>query len=94
LFDFAFLEDFFDAFLGAFFTAVVFFAVFLAVFLAFFAPRLLVLARGFRAALAPCRALRTFFALRFLTVFFLAVATTISFIAQNKIVGDDRQRSA
>jgi hypothetical protein len=31
--------------------------------------------------------LRAFFALRFLTVLFLAVATTISFIAQTRLSG-------
>jgi hypothetical protein len=70
LFDFVFFVDFFDDFLGAFFAAAVFFAV----FLAFFAARVLffVRARG---------DLRALLALRFLTVFFLAFATTNSSIA-------------
>jgi hypothetical protein len=42
--------------------------------------------------------LRAFFAPRFLAVFFLAFATTISFIAQtyllNATIGKNRQRSA
>jgi hypothetical protein len=103
-----FLGDFAGAFFAAGFFPAVFFAVFfavcaavfLAVFLAgvlpFFAPRLLVLARFFDAAAfaMPARDdLRAFFALRFLTVLFLAVATTISFIAQNATVGNDRRRS-
>jgi hypothetical protein len=99
-----FLGDFSGAFFATgFFPAVFFavcFAVFLAVFLAgvlaFFAPRLLVLARFFNAAAFAVRArddLRVFFVLRFLTVLFLAVATTISFIAQNATVGNDRRRS-
>ncbi|HEX9589810.1 MAG TPA: hypothetical protein VGA15_18955 [Bradyrhizobium sp.] len=93
-----FLGDFSGSFLAAdFFPAVffaVFFAVFLAgfftVFLAFFAPRLLVLARFFSAAafaVRPRGDLRVFFALRFLTVLLLAVATTISFIAQTRLSG-------
>jgi hypothetical protein len=80
LFDFVFFEDFFDGFLGAFFAA----AVFLAVFLAFFAARVLFFVRFFSADALAARArgdLRTFFALRFLTVFFLAFATTNSSIA-------------
>jgi hypothetical protein len=40
------------------------------------------------------RALRAFFALRFLTVFFLAFATTISFYAQTRLSGNDHRRSA
>jgi hypothetical protein len=99
-----FLGDFSGAcFAADFFSAVFFavcFAVFLAVFfagvLAFFAPRWLVWARFFNAATFAVRArddLRAFFALRFLTVLFLAVATTISFIAQNATVGNDRRRS-
>jgi hypothetical protein len=102
-----FLGDFAGAFFAAGFFPAVFFAVFfavcaavfLAVFLAgvlaFFAARLLVLARFFDAAAfaMPARDdLRAFFALRFLTVLFLAVATTISFIAQNATVGNDRRR--
>jgi hypothetical protein len=54
------------------------------------------LARFFNAAAfaVPARDdLRAFFALRFFTVRFLAVATTISFIAQNATVGNDRRRS-
>src|SRR6267154_1826729 len=100
LFDLAF-DDFvdgvLDGFLGAFFAAVFFtacFAVFLAafftVFLAFFTERLLVLARVFDAAALAVRALgdlRAFFAPRVLAVFFLAVATTISFIAQTRLSG-------
>jgi hypothetical protein len=99
-----FLGDFSGAFFAAdFFPAVFFavcFAVFLAVFfagvLAFFALRWLLLARFFNPAAFAVRArddLRDFFALRFLTVLFLAVATTISFIAQNATVGNDRRRS-
>jgi hypothetical protein len=64
--------------------------------LAFFTPRLLVWPRFFNAAAFAVRArddLPAFFALRFLTVLFLAVATTISFIAQNATVGNDRRRS-
>jgi cytochrome c biogenesis protein CcdA len=71
-------------------------AVFLAGVLAFLAPRWLVLACFFNAAAFAGRArddLRAFFALRFFTVRFLAVATTISFIAQNATVGNDRRRS-
>jgi hypothetical protein len=51
---------------------------------AFFVPRMLVLARFFAevfAALAGAE-LPGFFALRFLTVFFLGVATTNSFIVK------------
>jgi hypothetical protein len=60
----------------------------LTVFLAFFAPRFTVFARFFCAdALAELRDVRVFFALRFLTVFFLAFATTNSFYRSNKIVG-------
>jgi hypothetical protein len=99
-----FLGDFAGAFFAADFFPAVFFAVCFAVFsavflagvLAVFAPRLLVLARFFNAAGFEVRArddLRVFFALRFLTVLFFAVATTISFIAQNATVGNDRRRS-
>jgi hypothetical protein len=98
-----FAAGFFPAVFFAVFFAVcvaVFVAVFLAVFLAgvlaFVAPRLLVLARFFDTAAfaVPARDdLRAFFALRFLTVLFLAVTTTISFIAQNATVGNDRRRS-
>ena len=102
-----FLGDFSGAFFAAgFFPAVfavffavcvaVFLAVFLAGVLAFLAPLWLVLARFFNAAAfaVPARDdLRAFFALRFFTVRFLAVATTISFIAQNATVGNDRRRS-
>src|SRR5258708_27479024 len=85
-----FLDGVLDGFLGAFSAAVfftVFFAFFLAAFftafLAFFTERLLVLVRVFDAAALAVRALgdlRAFFAPRVLAVFFLAVATTISFI--------------
>ncbi len=97
LVDFAFFADFFDGFLAVFFAAAVFFGAFLAVFLAFLAARLVFLARFFSAealATAARRGLRTFFALRFLTVFFLGAATTNSFYCSNQIVGNDRQRSA
>src|SRR5882672_3693866 len=80
-----FLVGFLDGFLGTFFAAV-----FVAAFLAFFTKRLLVLARFFDAAALAVRALgdlRAFFAPRFLAVFFLAVATTISFIAQTRLSG-------
>jgi hypothetical protein len=82
-----FLVGALDGVLGAFFAAVfftVFLAVFFTIFLAFFTGRLPVLARVFDAAALAVRALgdlRAFFAPRFLAVFFLAVATTISFIA-------------
>ena len=81
-------------FLAAFLAA--FFAVFLAVFLAGATGRLLFFTRFFDAAalVAARRVLLTFFALRFLTLFFLAVATTISFYSSNTIVGDDHTRSA
>src|SRR5713101_1016509 len=88
-----FLVGVLDGLLGAFFAAVfftVFFTVFFAVFLAFFTERLLVLARVFDAAALAVRALgdlRAFFAPRVLAVFFLAVATTISFIAQTRLSG-------
>src|SRR5882757_413607 len=88
-----FLVGFLDGFLGTFFAAVffaVFLALFVAAFLAFFTKRLLVLARVFDAAALAVRALgdlRAFFAPRFLAVFFLAVATTISFIAQTRLSG-------
>jgi hypothetical protein len=83
---------FFAVFLLVFLLVVllVFLAVFFAVFLAFFTPPLLVLARFFGAAAFAVRArddLRAFFALRFLTGLFLAVATTISFIAQTRLSG-------
>src|SRR3977135_2709159 len=92
-----FLVGVLDGFLGAFFAAV-FFTAFLAFFLAafftdfsaFFTGRLPVLARVFDAAALAVRALgdlRAFFAPRFLAVFFLAVATTISFIAQTRLSG-------
>ncbi|HTF79870.1 MAG TPA: hypothetical protein VK620_37110 [Bradyrhizobium sp.] len=88
-----FLVGFLDGFLGTFFAAVffaVFLALFVAAFLAFFTERLTVLARFFDAAALAVRALgdlRAFFAPRFLAVFFLAVATTISFIAQTRLSG-------
>src|SRR5712691_1163177 len=88
-----FLVGVLDGFLGAFFAAVfftVFFAFFLTAFLAFFTGRLPVLARVFDAAALAVRALgdlRAFFAPRVLAVFFLAVATTISFIAQPRLSG-------
>src|SRR6266853_688782 len=77
-----------NGFLGTFFAAV-FFTVFLAIFLAFFTERLPVLARVFDAAALTARLgdLRAFFAPRFLAVFFLAVATTISFTAQTRLSG-------
>jgi hypothetical protein len=94
LFGPAFFADFPGDLSGALFAAdffpAVFFVVFFTVFLAFFAPRSLVLARFFSAAAFAVRArgdLRVFFALRFLTVLFLAVATTISFIAQTRLSG-------
>src|SRR5882724_5022719 len=92
-----FLVGVLDGFLGAFFAAVLFsafFAFFLAgffsVFFAFFTGGLPVLARFFDASALAVRALgdlRAFFAPRFLAVFFLAVATTISFIAQTRLSG-------
>src|SRR5258708_38135494 len=83
-----FLVGFLDGFLGTFFAAI-FFTVFLAIFLAFFTERLPVLARVFDAAALTARLgdLRAFFAPRFLAVFFLAVATTISFVAQTRLSG-------
>jgi Na+/H+-translocating membrane pyrophosphatase len=74
------LADFFD-FLGAFFAAVVFFPL----FLAFFAG---ILPRYFAAFFLERagEAARTFFAFRFLTVFFLGVATTNFLKAQTKNV--------
>jgi hypothetical protein len=95
LFDFVFFAAFFAGFLGTFFAAAVFltvflavflavlFAAFFAVFLAFFAPRLLTFARFFTAdafAVLVRADLPAFFAPRFLTVFFLGVATTNSFM--------------
>jgi hypothetical protein len=95
LFDFIFFAAFFAGFLGTFFAAAVFltvflavflavlFAAFFAVFLAFFAPRLLTFARFFTAdafAVLVRADLPAFFAPRFLTVFFLGVATTNSFM--------------
>jgi hypothetical protein len=85
-----FLGDFFGDFLGAFVTPVFFFAIFFAAFLAFCVPRLLVFARFFSAdalVVGPRSDLRAFFALRFLTVFFLAVATTISFVVETGLSG-------
>jgi len=78
LFGFGFFEAFFDDFLAAFFAAGVFFAA----FFAFFATRLLVFVRFFCAddLVEARRGLRAFFGLRFLTVFFLGVATTVSFL--------------
>lgn len=95
LFGFALLATFFDDLFGAFFGAAGFFAA----FLTFFAPRLPVFARffGADALVALRRDLRAFFAaffaLRFLTVFLLAVATTISFY-RSGLPRDDCQRSA
>src|SRR5882724_5157970 len=88
-----FLVGFLDGFLGAFFAAVfftAFLAVLFAVFLASFTERVPVLARFFDAAALAVRALgdlRALFAPRFLAGFFLAVATTISFIAQTRLSG-------
>jgi hypothetical protein len=88
-----FLVGVLDGFLGTFFAAVfftAFLALFVTAFLAFFTERLLVLARFFDAAALAVRALsdlRAFFAPRFLAVFFLAIATTISFIAQTRLSG-------
>jgi hypothetical protein len=86
-----FFAGFFADFLAAFFATGAFFLaaeVFLTVFLAFLAPRFTVFARFFGAdALAELRDVRVFFAPRFLTVFFLAFATTNSFYRSNKIVG-------
>jgi hypothetical protein len=82
----AFLTVFLVVFLAAFFTVffAVFFEGFFEVFLAaFFAPRLLVFARFFTAdtfAVVARVDLPAFFAPRFLTVFFLGVATTNSFM--------------
>jgi hypothetical protein len=60
--------------------------VFLAAFLAFFATRLLALVRFFNVeALAKVR--------RVLRVFFLAFATTVSFVTY-KFVGNNHQREA
>ena len=101
LFAFAFRDDFRGVFfaVAAFFAAffdVFFMAFFFAAFLAGLAARLLFYARFFDAAalVAARPVLRVFFALRFLTLFFLAVATTISFYCSNTIVGGDRKRSA
>jgi hypothetical protein len=74
--DWAFFDDFVAGFFEPFFVAEVFFATF-ALFAGFLA-----FTRFFGAeALATLarRGLRAFFAVRFLTVFFLAIATTISF---------------
>jgi hypothetical protein len=79
--DFAFFEgllaDFFADFLAAFFAAAGLFKAFFDAFPAFFAARLPVFARVFEAAAVTLRAL---FAIRFLDFFFLAVATTNSFV--------------
>jgi hypothetical protein len=86
--DLVFFADFVDDLFGAFFAAGVFFAV----FLAFFTARVRFFARFFSAEALTIRVrddLRAFFAVRFLTIFFLAVATTISFIGQKKIVSDN-----
>jgi hypothetical protein len=83
LLDAVFLKDFFPAFLGAFF-ATAFFTDFLTVFLACFVLRVLFFARFFNADPLAVRAradVRACFALRFLTLFFLAFATTNSSIA-------------
>jgi hypothetical protein len=85
--DVAFFADFFDDFFGDFFRdffgAFLAVAAFFAVFLAFVALRLLVFARFFaRAWAAPARVdLAAFLAFRFFAVFFLALATTNSFVA-------------
>jgi hypothetical protein len=80
LFAFVFFEDFFGGFPGAFFAIT----VLLTAFLVFFAPRRLVFARFFGAdGLAPPFDLPSFF----LTAFFLAFATTISFYCSHQIVG-------
>jgi hypothetical protein len=92
-----FFEDFRAAFFVAvFFLVAVFFTAFFAVFLAGAAARLLFFARLFDAAalVVARRVLRAFFALRFLTLFFLGVANTISFCCSNTIVGDDHKPSA
>jgi hypothetical protein len=76
-------------FLTAFFAAGAFFAAFLTDFFAFFTVRFAVLARLFEAdalAALPRDDLRAFFAPRFLTVF-LALATTMSFIARTRLSG-------
>jgi hypothetical protein len=81
-------------FFAAFFT--VFFTVFFfAAFLAGLTARLLFFAGFFDAfaLVATRRVLRAFFELRFLALFFLGVATTISFYSSNTIVGDDHERS-
>jgi len=80
--------------LAAFRVAGVFFAAFL-VFLAFFAVRVAFFARFFEADALALRfdlpaCLRPFF----LAIFFLALATTNSFYCSNKIVENDRRRSA
>ncbi|MGC2318353.1 MAG: hypothetical protein WA615_17960 [Bradyrhizobium sp.] len=82
LFDFALFGDFVDHFFEVFFAV----AVFLFVPLVFFVARLLVFAGFFSVdTLADARRdLRAGFTPRFLTVFFLAVATTISFYCSNK----------
>jgi len=92
--------------LGApFFATAFFFAAFFNVFFAaFFFPtflagvtaRLLFFARFFDAAalVAARRVLRTFFALCFLALFFLAFATTEFLDRSNTMVGGDHKRSA
>jgi hypothetical protein len=82
----AFFKDFFKDFLGAFFAA----GFFVAVFLVFFGKRLPFFARFFGVDALAVRArsdLRAFFGARFLAVVFLAVATTISSIAQTRLSG-------
>jgi hypothetical protein len=77
---FVFFDDFFCDFPGAFFPLT----ALLAAFLVFFARRLLVFARLFGAdVLALPFDLPSFF----LTAFFLAFATTISFCCSHQIIG-------
>jgi hypothetical protein len=100
LFTFVFFDGFRRVFFagGFFLTAffAVFFTAFFAAFLAGAAARLLFFARLFDATalVVARRVLRAFFALRFLTLFFLGVATTISFYCSNTVVGDDHKQSA
>jgi hypothetical protein len=84
------LEDFFDGFPAALFAVDVF-----AAFLAVFTPRLPFFAAFFGADVLAARFVLAAFLPPFsLTDFFLAFATTISFIAQTRLLGDDRLRGA
>jgi hypothetical protein len=96
-FNFVFFADFLADFLAAFFATGLFFAAFLDVFLACFTARVLFFARFFAAAALAGRVrgdLRALFALRFLTVFFLAFATTKFLYRLNRDVGVIAERSA